>query len=340
MVVSFAVVAYNEEDTLPRLLSDLKNQDYPHEKIEVLLIDSMSTDNTLKIMEEFAREENDFLRVFVLRNEKKNIPSGNNVALKHYTGDAIIRIDAHATMPPEFLRKNAEVLMSGEYASGGKRPNIINKSTPWKETLLAAEQSMFGSSIASYRRSDKKMYTSSLFCGMYRREVFEKVGIYNEHLARTEDNDINYRIREAGFKLCYSPDIVYYQHTRSTLRKMLRQKFLNGYWIGLTMGVNPKCFSLFHFVPFLFVLGILFTSLLAFFGFPLLSYLMWGCYVFLLIAMTVTEIIKKPSFAKLLLPFLFLALHVSYGMGTLIGLIKMPFKAKEMRNRIKEIKKG
>ena len=333
MIISFAVVAYNEEETLPGLLADLKNQDYPHEKIEVLLIDSMSKDNTLKIMEDFAREGNDFLRVLVLKNEKKNIPSGNNVALKHYTGDAIIRIDAHATMPKEFLRKNAEVLMSGEFASGGKRPNIINKSTPWKETLLSAEQSMFGSSIASYRRSDKKMYTSSLFCGMYRREVFEKVGLYNELLARTEDNDINYRIREAGFKLCYSPDIIYYQHTRSTLSKMLRQKYLNGYWIGLTMGVNPKCFSLFHFVPFLFVMGILFTSLLAFLGLPLLSLLMWGAYLLFTVLMTVLEFVKKPVLTNLLLPVLFFLLHVSYGTGTIIGLLKMPFWIKKMKGK-------
>ena len=193
---------------------------------------------------------------------------------------------------------------------------------------------MFGSSIASYRRSDKKMYTSSLFCGMYRREVFDKVGLYNEHLARTEDNDINYRIREAGFKLCYSPDIIYYQHARNTLKKMLRQKYLNGYWIGLTMGVNPKCFSVFHFVPFLFVMGIIFTTLLALFGMPLLSYLMWGLYVLFLIAMSALEMVKAPSFAKLSLPFLFLALHVSYGAGTLI--IKMPFCCRKFRNRIKE----
>ena len=113
MIISFAVVAYNEEKTLPKLLNDLKNQDYPHEKIEVLLIDSMSTDNTLSIMQKFAEEEKGFLKVLVLKNEKKNIPSGNNVALLNYTGDAIIRLDAHATMPPEFLRKNAEVLLSG-----------------------------------------------------------------------------------------------------------------------------------------------------------------------------------------------------------------------------------
>lgn len=332
MIISFAVVAYNEEETLPRLLDDLRNQDYPHEKIEVLLIDSMSSDSTWQIMQDFADSEHDFLRVSLFKNEKKNIPSGHNVALKNYTGDAVIRLDAHATMPPEFIRKNAEVLKSGEYASGGRRPNIIDESTPFKETLLIAEQSMFGSSIASYRRSTEKMYTSSLFCGMYRREVFDKVGLYNELLPRSEDNDMNYRIRKAGYRLCYSPDIVYYQHTRNTLYKMLRQKYLNGYWIGKTMGINPKCFSLFHFVPFAFVLGIILTTVLAVLGFPLLAALMWSAYGLLVIGISVIEIIKRPfSPTNLLLPVLFFLLHTSYGIGTLKGLIEMPFWIRKLK---------
>ncbi len=157
MIISFAVVAYNEEETLPRLLEDLRNQDYPHEKIEVLLIDSMSSDSTWQIMQDFSESEHDFLRVSLFKNEKKNIPSGHNVALKNYTGDAVVRLDAHATMPSEFIRKNVEVLKNGEYASGGRRPNIIDESTPFKETLLIAEQSMFGNCIASYRRSTEKM---------------------------------------------------------------------------------------------------------------------------------------------------------------------------------------
>ena len=260
MIISFAVVAYKEEETLPRLLEDLRNQDYPHEKIEVLLIDSMSSDSTWQIMQDFSESEHDFLRVSLFKNEKKNIPSGHNVALKNYTGDAVVRLDAHATMPSEFIRKNVEVLKNGEYASGGRRPNIIDESTPFKETLLIAEQSMFGSSIATYRRSTEKMYTTSLFCGMYRREVFDKVGLYNELLPRSEDNDMNYRIRKAGYHLCYSPDIVYYQHTRNTLNKMLSQKYLNGYWIGKTMGINPKCYTLLHFVPLAFALGIILTT--------------------------------------------------------------------------------
>lgn len=330
MLVSFAIVAYNEQATLPVLLSDLRAQDYPHDQIEILLIDSMSTDDTRRIMQEFADSDHDFHRVAVLTNETKYLPGGNNVALRNYRGDAFVRVDAHGTIPPEFIRKNVEVLQAGECVSGGRRPNIIDETTPFKESLLTAEQSMFGSSVASYRHSTAKTYPSSLFCGMYRREVFDAVGEYNERLLRTEDNDMSYRIRKAGFRLCYDPTIVSYQHTRNSLSKMLRQKYLNGLWIGRTMGINPRCFSLFHFVPLCFVLAILFTAVLTVCGFPFLSAVLWGVYGLFVLAVSVIEFVKKPLLTNLLLPILFFLLHISYGVGTLIGLIQMPFWVKRV----------
>ncbi len=334
MFVSFAIVAYNEEASLPALLQDLCRQDYPHEKVEVLLIDSMSTDATWQIMEDFAARDNGFARVVTLKNPRKSIPCGHNVAIRHYTGEALVRVDAHASIPEDFIRKNVSVLEGGEMASGGRRPNIITDPTPWKETLLIAEQSMFGSSIASYRRSKKKMYAKSLFCGMYRREVYDKVGLYNELLPRAEDNDMTWRVRQAGYRLCYDPDIVFYQHTRSSLKSMLRQKYLNGYWIGKAMGINPHCFSLFHFVPFAFVMGILLTTVLALCGFPQLAWLMWGAYVLLVLGVSVTEIVRRPfSPTNLLLPVLFFLLHVSYGVGTLVGLLEMPFWVRKVKDR-------
>ncbi len=325
MIVSFAIVAFNEQEYLPQLLNDLAAQDYPHNKIEVLLIDSMSTDNTKQIMQNFAYEDHGFLSVKVLDNPKKIIPCGHNVALEHYTGEALVRIDAHASIPSDFISKNVNVLSGCEVASGGKRPNIIDNPTSFKETLLCAEQSMFGSSFAPYRNSNKKMYTSSLFCGMYKREVYDKVGKYNELLPRSEDNDMTYRIRKAGFKLCYNPDIVFYQHTRNTFLKLLKQKFLNGFWIGKTLGVSPKCFSLFHFVPLCFLLGIILTTFLAVFGLPHLSFLMWGAYSLFVLLSTVIEFAKKPAITKLLLPIIFLTLHISYGVGSLLGIFVMPF---------------
>lgn len=326
MIISVGVVAYNEQNTLPKLFECIKAQTYPHDKMEIVLVDSMSKDNTKSLMKKFKKENKDFCNIQVLDNPQKKLAGGWNVILKNYHGDAVVRIDAHAEIPEDFVKKNVKVLESGEYVSGGLRPNIIDESTPWKETLLLAEQSMFGSSIAPYRRSEKKTYVKSVFHGAYKREVFDKVGFFNEQLGRTEDNEINYRIRESGYKICYSPDIVSYQHTRNSLKAMLKQKYGNGYWVALTLKACPKCLSIYHFVPLCFVLGIIGTSILAAFGFPILAYLMWGLYWLVAVGMSFLSVKgEKKTWCQLALPFLFFLLHISYGIGSLVGMIKLPF---------------
>ena len=118
---------------------------------------------------------------------------------------------------------------------------------------------------------------------------------------------------------------------------MLRQKYLNGYWIGKTMGINPHCFSLFHFVPFAFVMGILFTTVLALLGWPQLAWLMWGAYGLVNLTFAVLEICRGPFHAsKLALPVLFLLLHVSYGAGTLVGLCEMPIWRKKVLREMEQ----
>lgn len=327
MIVSLCVVAYNEEKVLNKLLEDIKSQDYDHTKMEIVLIDSMSTDSTKEIMNDFQQQEKDFKKIQVLDNPGKKQAAGWNVAINNFSGDVMIRVDAHASIPREFVRKNVEILETGEMVSGGPRPNIIDESTPWKETLLLAEQSMFGSSMASYRRSQKKQYVKSLFHGAYRREVLEKVGGFDEQLGRTEDNEFHYRIRKAGYKICYSPGIISYQHARSTLSEMLKQKYGNGYWVALTLKACPECLAVYHFVPFAFVGGIIITSALAVGHHTFFAKLMWGAYSCLAVIMSFMAVKgkKKKYWQELLLPILFFLLHVSYGIGSLVGFLKLPF---------------
>ena len=188
--------------------------------------------------------------------------------------------------------------------------------------LLSTENALFGSSINSSRRSETKTYINTMFHASYRREVFEKVGHFNEKLIRTEDNEMHYRIREAGYKLLYDPEIISYQYARSSLKRMIKQKFGNGYWIGQTVKVCPRCLSLYHFVPLAFVLAIIVTSVIAVFGFPWLSLIMWGLYgLFAFVSMIIAMINDGFSFAMLLMPAIFPVLHVSYGIGTLCGLL-------------------
>ena len=328
LTVSLCVVAYNEEKYLPNLLNDFINQDYPLNLIEVVLIDSMSNDDTRKIMNKFKDSKNNFRNIQILDNPGKKQSCGWNVAIDNYTSDIIIRIDAHSSITKNFVSENVKLHEAGEYVTGGPRPCLIEHETAWAKTLLMAEESMFGSSIASYRRDgeDDVKYVDSLFHGAYRREVFEKVGHFNEELGRTEDNEIHYRIRQAGYKICFSPKIKSYQYARNTLKKMLKQKYSNGFWVALTLKVCPQCLSVFHFVPLVFVVAIIITTILVSCGFTLLAKLMWIAYLLVALLMSIVAVLHtKKSLYQLLLPFIFFLLHLSYGIGSLVGIIKLPF---------------
>lgn len=326
MKVSFIVVAYNAGSKLENLLEDLKKQDYNHNDIEIILVDSNSSDNTKDIMMKFKEINKTFSKVLVLDNPKKILPCGWNIALEASTGDLILRVDAHSSLPNDFISKNVNRIDMGEKIVGGHRISIIDENNAWQKTLLIAEKSIFGSGIATYRRKEREEYVSTLAHAAYSREVFKKVGGYDERLARTEDNEIHYRMKKAGYKFLLDPTIKSYHHARNSLSKMMKQKYLNGYWIGLTMGISPKCFSIYHFVPLVFVLALIFSIMFAFVfsGIPLI--LLLGAYFTFNILNTIFSIIsEKKHLDYLLLPFIFFLLHLSYGWGTLYGLIKLPF---------------
>lgn len=323
-LVSLCVIARNEEDYLPALLDDVLAQTFPHDRIEVVLVDGASVDGTRSVMERFARKEGDrFHDVVVLDNPKVVQPAGWNVAIGGSAGDVILRVDAHATIPENFVEQNVRVLESGEEICGGVRPTLVKDATAWRRVLHLAEESAFGSSVAPYRRESAPRYVASLFHGAYRRRVFDEVGGFDERLCRTEDNEMHYRIRKQGFRICLSPSVISHQFIRCSLREMIRQKYANGYWIGRTLYIEPRCFRAYHFVPLLFVLALLAGSIFALCGMaaPLLA--LMGVYLLVDIALSLKAVIESRTFSVFvfLLPFIFIAIHLSYGVGTLAGII-------------------
>lgn len=319
--LSIGIIAYNEENFITNLLNDMKAQKYPHELMEIILVDSCSTDRTRELMEKFAEDNKDFYSIQVLDNPKKIQAAGWNVVIKHFTGDVLARIDAHTKVTPEYSVRVMKNINDGEMVVGGIRPAVIEKDTPWSNVLLQVENSLFGSSINSSRRSREKTYVKTMFHAAYRREVFDKVGLFNERLLRTEDNEFHYRIRKAGYKLCYDPTIISYQYARSSFKNMVKQKYSNGYWIGLTVKVCPGCISFYHLIPFAFIIGIIVTSLLMLNGKEMLGIVMWMLYGMFAICNTIFSGINSGFYVQnLLMPFMFLILHISYGIGTFVGL--------------------
>lgn len=325
ITVSFIIIALNEEKYIQKVLNDLVEQDYPHELIEVILVDGMSSDNTKDTMITFMdKYQRNFQSISVYENLKKTLPCGWNVALANAHNDVILKVDAHAHIPKDFISKNINCLANGEDICGGYRPNIIEGKNKWNDMLLKAESSMFGSSIAGYRRNISEQYVKSVFHGAYRKKVFDDIGGFNENLSRTEDNEIHYRMRKKGYKICFNPDIVSYQLTRNTLKKMIQQKFANGYWIGKTFWICPKCLENYHFIPLIFILGIMLTTILYAFDYSLIGNMMWSSYWLLAFTiMAVTFLQNGFNAYYFLLPVIFFLLHIAYGIGTLKGMLRL-----------------
>lgn len=320
MKISFIVVAYNAAGSLGALLEDLLAQTIPHEQIEALLVDSASSDATRAIMLDFAKAAP--FEVKVLDNPKRWLASGINVALGAATGDAIIRLDAHARIPKDFLENNLRALARGEDIVGG----CVLGGAPsgaWESVLRTVDTSRFCGGAAPFRNGGEARYVDTLAYALYRREVYDRVGLYDERLRRTEDNDMHYRMRKAGYRFYFSPDIVSYHAARATMRGQLRQKWGNGYWIGRTMRIQPRCFAPRHLIPALFVLALLAgLLLLPISAWPLL--LLLSAYLACDLVFAVRGALSQETgrlLALLTLPFLFPAVHVVYGVGTLAGLL-------------------
>ena len=208
IVFSIILVVRNERGCLINLLRDLTLQEFPPEQTEIILVDGASTDGTAGAMKEFADHHSD-RRITILRNPDRILPSGWNLAIKAATGKFLLRLDARTRIPKDFLAANWEALKKGELIAGG-RIVYMQPSDTWGMIPSKAASSRFGAGSAAFRQSGPARYVDSLAYAAYSWQVFAKVGLFNEILARSEDNEMHYRIRKAGFKFYHDPNIVSY----------------------------------------------------------------------------------------------------------------------------------
>ena len=325
------MVAYNEEKCVNAILSDMLMQTYPKNKTEIVISDNCSTDNTYKILCDFRDAHiGEYKDIKILKNTSKVLSTGLNLCLKNYTGDAIVRVDAHSSIAPDFLEETVACLCGThtgepENICGGMRPNYPPDESGKSMLLLAAERSKFGASAATYRNASEHCYVDSIFHAAYRREVIDAVGEFDARLWRTEDNDYNGRAIKKGYRICYEPRIKSGQLIRSTLSAMLSQKYQNGYWIGYTLGINPSCVGIFHFVPAAFLTALIGSFVFSLFGIHIFSFLLLSAYTLTNVLFSLNEIIdsKKRPPHLLLLPVVFFLMHICYGAGTFVGFTKM-----------------
>ena len=319
-LVSAIVAMRNEEAFIEKCLNSLAEQNYPTDLLEVLAVDGRSTDRSREIV---SAMQQSMPNLRLLDNEKRISPAAFNIGIREAQGEILTIIGAHSYLAPEYISRCVEYLAKTDADCVGGPIETIGETDTAKAIALAMS-SPFGVGDAVFRYSDREQYVDTLAFGAYRREVFERVGLFDEELVGSEDDEFNYRLRGQGGKLFLTPAIRSFYYGRSSFRALLRQYFSYGRGKVRVMRRHPGQVRLRHLIPAIFVLSLLVSGVLALISpwFALLFAVIVGCYVLasLLVAINIARE-KGWRYLPLLLAA-FACLHLSYGTGFLWGVVR------------------
>ncbi|HID62078.1 MAG TPA: glycosyltransferase [Anaerolineae bacterium] len=322
--VTVVVPMRNEEGYIAKCLGSIVEQDYPKDSLEVLVVDGLSDDRSREIVKEFRREH-PFIRL--LDNPGRIVPTAMNIGIKEAEGEVIIRVDGHCRLAPDYISQCVRYLKeTGAACVGGTIENI--GQTPMARAISLAMSSPFRVGDAHFRYSHQERYVDTLAFGAYRREVFDKIGLFDEKLVRNQDYDLNYRLRKAGGKILLTPAIKSHYYTRSSLRKLCSQYFQYGFWKVRMLRKYPRSVRVRQLVPPLFVLILLLSGVLS----AISSLVVWvfalvvASYLGLALAFSFSIAARKGWRYLPILPVIFACLHLSWGLGFLYSLTRLTFQ--------------
>ena len=329
--ISVIVVARNESTHIADCIMSLLAQDYPADKYELIIVDSMSDDDTQSIAREthmaYLRQldcHQSPVKVSFLENQKINLASGWNAAIRASRGQYVIRLDAHAQAYPNLLSSSLEAILSKpDCACVGGTIQTISTST--KGRLIASVlSSPFGVGNSKFRYTSTGQYVDTVAFGLYRKIVFDQIGYFDETLERNQDNDLHSRLRKAGWKFYLIPEVLSMYHSRSTIRALMKQGFGNGKWGIIVSRRTPGAMAIRHLVPMFFLLTLLTCVVTGCFTY-------WGWIAFGLILLAycsvglVANIMSNRVSDSLRMLPIALLFHCAYGIGSLTGVFN-PFQ--------------
>ncbi|MFW6116910.1 MAG: glycosyltransferase family 2 protein, partial [bacterium] len=325
--VSAVVPVYNEAAHIGSVAEALLAQDYPSLR-EIWFVDGNSTDETF---EKLQNLKNCDPRVKLLTNPRRDQASAINLALSEIDSDVVIRLDAHARYGPDMIRCSVDALLETGAGGVGAVARPVPSETLVGQSIVAAHESRFGVGVAQFRRSSAEGWVDTIWNGCYWKHVVDRVGPLREDLPRAEDNDFNARVRELGYGLYLSPDIDAQYYPRRSLPALCRQYAANGMGMMQTLLQNRQAVGVRHLIPLAFVISVL-SSLLAAVLWPVtlpLLVLIASAYALAALLFTFLSWRKRRGWYAVLLPVVFLAVHLSYGFGSLWGLLKAAGRALE-----------
>jgi len=317
-LVSAIIAMRNEEAFIGKCLTSLANQDYSAELLEILVIDGRSTDRSREIVS--AMQEN-LRNLQLLDNEKKISPVAFNIGIDNAGGEVLTIISAHCYLASDYVSRCVEYLhKTGADCVGGPIETTGEDHT--SKAIALAMSSPFGVGDALFRYSQQEQYVDTLAFGAYRREVFDRVGLFDEELVGNEDDEFNYRLRSYGGKLFLTPAIKSFYYGRTSLRAVCTQYLRYGFGKVRVAHKHPTLVRFRHLIPALFVASLMVTALLGIVRplFALLFALIVLSYLSLSVLFSLRMASDKGWRYLPLLPLTFACLHLAYGTGFLLGL--------------------
>lgn len=319
-IASFIVPILNEEKYIESCVRSLLKQEFPAIEMEILLVDGMSTDRTMDILRRLEKEYPDTVRV--LENPKRIQAAAMNLGAKAARGEYLLRIDAHAEYPPRYAAVCIELLQKTDAVNAGC---VCHTAARTKTGRIIAKflTSSFAVGGAGFRVGAESGYVDTVPFGTFRREDFLALGGFDERLARSEDNEINYRIRKTGGKIYMTSEIQVTYYCRETVTALAKMAAANGKWAVIAGRLCPGSMSVKYFVPLLFVLSLIGLPLLSLLH-PVFAWALGGELALYILLAALDAAKKAANLAELLfLLALFPAFHIAYGIGSVSGLLEI-----------------
>ena len=318
--VSLLVAMRNEAGFVERCLASIFAQDYPDEQMEVWVLDGQSTDDSWQIVEQLFDGRPNWR---LLPNPKIAQAAGWNLGIAHATGDIIGIVSAHAELGSDYVSTAVETLQrTGADMVGG--PMRAYGSDRVGRAVALATSTPFGVGGGRFHYTDREEDVDTVYMGLCWRGLYKRIGRFDEEMVRNQDDELSYRLLKHGGRIVCNPAIRSHYYNRSTLGGLWRQYFQYGFWKVRVLQKHPRQMRLRQFAPPTFATALLGSALLAPFTVVgcLLLTLIGGSYILANLAASVWTAYKRGWRHLLLLPAVFAALHLSYGVGFLTGLVR------------------
>lgn len=318
--VSIIIPIRNDATYIERSLRAILAQDYPG-KMEILVADGISTDNTRSIIQDQSKESR--FPITILDNPEKIVPTGMNIAIRHARGEIIIRVDGHCVISSNYVSNCVKHIQHSKVDGVGGAMASLGETT-FAQAIAIGMSSHFGVGDSAFRTSTgKNMLVDTIPFPAYTRAIIEQAGLYDEELTRNQDDEYNYRILDLGGKLLLAKDVHSIYFNRTTLKGLWQQYFQYGFYKVRVLQKHPRQMSPRQFVPPVFVLALLLSSFLYLLPiFQFLSLVVPSLYLLVNLLASAYTAKKRGWYFFPYLPLIFAILHLSYGLGFLIGLFK------------------